>query len=102
MAHGFDPTCRVLSFDPRAHARPAERAYLLWPAWAYHVVAPEAREQTLNFLQRTVLGLCQAGVRTAAEVEELLGVALDLAALLVYQLQSLGLIDDQARLTKEG
>jgi hypothetical protein len=102
MASGFDPRCRVLSFDPRAHVRAGERAYLLWPAWAYHVVAPEAREQTLNFLQKTVLGLCQAGVRTAREVEELLRVALDLAALLLHQLQTLGLIDEQARLTKQG
>jgi hypothetical protein len=102
MASGFDPSCRVLSFDPRAHVRAGERAYLLWPAWAYHVVAPEAREQSLNFLQKTVLGLCQAGVRTAREVEELLGVALDLAALLLYQLQTLGFIDEQARLTKQG
>lgn len=101
MASGFDPTCRVISYDPRPQ-RAAQRAFVLWPAWVYKVIAPEARERQLNFLQRTVLALCHAGVRTAREVEDLLGIALDLAALLFVQLQGLGLIDEEARLTEKG
>jgi hypothetical protein len=47
--------------NPRPYADPKElrqRRYLLWPVFAWRVVAPEPRERRLSLLEKHVLGLC--------------------------------------------
>ncbi|KFA90323.1 hypothetical protein Q664_29365 [Archangium violaceum Cb vi76] len=92
----------VLYFRPRAHARWRERRYVLWPAWAYRVVAPEVRERQLNVLQKAVLGMFRAGVTTPEGISTRLHLHADLMAFIAGEILEKGLIDHQGLPTKLG
>ena len=102
MAFGFARESPVLSFGPRHHARWRDRRFLLWPAWAYRVVAPRIRQRRLNMLQRAVLGLCHAGLRRPDTLAEHLSIHPDLAAFIVKELGELGHLDTNGLPTSEG
>jgi hypothetical protein len=60
----------VLSYGPKAehdHDR-SNRVYLVWPAAAWRVVAPQPTERHLNLLQKAVLGFCRSASYPAAEI----------------------------------
>ena len=51
MATSFGPETPVLSYGPRGHANPGgrnDRVWMLWPAWAFRVIAPEFRRRPLQ------------------------------------------------------
>lgn len=102
MAFGFSREDPVLNFGPRAHVRPSGREYLLWPAWAYRIVAPKVRERQLNMFQRAVLGLCRAGVTRAESIGQKLTIHMDLAIFILCELTSLGCLNDDGHPTKHG
>lgn len=105
MDVSFGPETPVLWYAPRAHANPGprnERVYLLWPAWAHRVLAPEVRRRTLNPLALTVLRLYHAARLTAAEVAVHLGVRWELAAYVTADLQGSGYLDDNWAVTERG
>ena len=102
MAFNFTPEKPVLNFGPRHHARWGSRQFLLWPAWAYRVVAPRVRRRNLNVLQRAVMGLCQAGLTQSAALAEHLSVHTDLAAFIVKELSDLGHLDADGLPTRQG
>jgi hypothetical protein len=102
MAFNFTPERQALNFAPRSHARWSSRQFVLWPAWAYRVVAPRVRQQKLNVLQRATMGLCRAGLYRVASIAEHLSVHADLAAFLVSELRDLGYLDQHGGLTELG
>ncbi|MBP8197905.1 MAG: hypothetical protein KAX64_05030, partial [Chromatiaceae bacterium] len=90
MDASFVPEAQVLWYAPRSHAKPGprnDRGYLLWPAWAHRVMAPEVRERLLNPLALAVLGLLAASRLTAKEVANHLAIHQELAAYVVADLQ---------------
>ena len=105
MARSFGPETAVLSYRPRAHVHPGgrnDRAWLLWPSWAFRVVAPEFRKRRINVLQQAVLGVLQGSRLNAAELGERLGVHPELAAFVVGELQIQGRVDGDWNITERG
>lgn len=102
MASKFTPDTLVLNFSPHSHGRWSSREFLLWPTWAYRVVAPRIRERKLNVLQRAVMGLCRAGVSRAEAIADHLSVHADLAALIVSELGEAGYLDRRGLPTQGG
>ena len=105
MAPSFRRDTPVLLFSPRSHANPGpfrDRAYTLWPALAYRVVAPRVAEHQIDILQKAVLGLCRAGQTRADDIGALLHLSGDLVVHILKQLLALTLIDSQGNLTTEG
>ncbi|MDF1552527.1 MAG: hypothetical protein P1P84_05660 [Deferrisomatales bacterium] len=102
MAFNFTPERPALNFGPRHHARWSSRQFLLWPAWAYRVVAPRVRQRKLNLLQRAVMGLCRVGVRRADVIADHLSVHTDLAAFIITELRDLGHLDEHGLPTEGG
>ena len=105
MAASFGPETPVLSYGPRAHANPGprnDRVWVLWPAWAFRVIAPEFRRRPFNALQKAVLGVLRASRLTAAELGQRLGIHPELAAFVVTELQSQGRVDDEWAVTGRG
>ena len=105
MAMSFGTDTPVLSYGPRAHADPGgrnDREWLLWPARAFRVVAPELRSRDVNLLQKAVLGVLRASRLTAVELGHRLGVYPELAAFVVTELQTQGRVDDAWTVTGRG
>lgn len=105
MAPSFGTETPVLSYGPRAHAYPGgrnDRAWVLWPAWAYRVVVPEFRRRRINVLQKAVLGVLRASRLTAVELGERLGVHPELAAFVVAELQTQSRVDQEWAVTQRG
>lgn len=102
MAFNFTPERPALNFGPRHHARSSSRQFLLWPAWAYRVVAPRVRQRKLNVLQRAIMGLCRAGVPRVDSIAEHLSVHTDLVAFILSELGDLGYLDQHGLPTEHG
>ena len=105
MAASFGPEAPILSYGPRAHANPGprnDRVWVLWPAWAFRVIAPELRRRPFNALQKAVLGVLRASRLTAAELGARLGVNPELAAFVVTELQNQGRVDEKWAVTGRG
>ncbi len=102
MAALFQRDDPILLFRLRPDPRAGDRRYLLWPAWAWRVVAPEVRDRQLNVLQKAVLSLSQAGVVTAERVSRTLCLELDLAAFIASELLQHKWTDSKGQITPEG
>lgn len=102
MASNFTPERPALNFGPRPHARWSVCKFLLWPAWAYRVVAPRVRQRRLNVLQRAIMGLCRTSVHRADAIARHLSVHEDLAAFILSELVDLGYLDQHGSLTEHG
>jgi hypothetical protein len=94
----------VLFYRPTPHTKddPSKRSWLLWPAWAFRVIAPEPRARTLNALQKAVLGVLQASKLTAQELAKRLCIDPELSAFVAVELQERGFLDVAWGLTPEG
>ncbi|MFH1882319.1 MAG: hypothetical protein ABIL62_06370 [Planctomycetota bacterium] len=102
MVPKFTPETLILNFGPRSHVRWSSREFLLWPTWAYRVVAPRIRERKLNVLQRAVMGLCRAGIYRAETIADHLSVHADLAAFIFTELSEAGYLDRRGLPTQNG
>lgn len=94
-----------LHYELRAHANPgawADREWLLWPAWAYRVVAPAVRPRRLNVLQKAVLAILTASRLTAQEISERLAIHPELAAFVITELQAQGHVAEDGSVTDWG
>lgn len=76
--------------------------WVLWPVFAWRVVAPVPKERKLNLFQRAVLGLARAKVTAIALVADRLLIAPDLAGLVVLELQNMALLDHAGDPTPRG
>jgi hypothetical protein len=93
----------VLHLDPEWEGQECRaRKFLLWPAFAYRVLAPEPRRRSLNLLQRHVLNLCRAGVTRPRDIADLLDLHPHLAASILEDLHGRGILDADNRLTRSG
>lgn len=103
MAYDFGPeSTLVLRYDPWEHRRAEHRQDLLWPAYAYRVLAPEVRERQLNVFQKAILGMCQGEKTDPADVGRLLQLDPDLVSLVLVELQDLRFLDQNLRVTADG
>lgn len=105
MASLFNSETSVLYFKPRAHVHPGgrnSREYLLWPAWAYRIVAPMSSERRINFIEKAVLGFCRAGIIRASEIADRIHIHTDLSAYIMKGLQEKNYIRDDGLPTKRG
>src|SRR5690349_7463447 len=104
MALLFRRETPVLHFGPRLpkDMRWSERRFVLWPALMYRVVAPEVRDRQLNVLQKTVLGMCRAGVTTVDRIGARLHIHPDLAELVALELHRRGLLGTNGLPTDKG
>jgi hypothetical protein len=104
MAFAFRSDVPILDLGPRPHERIpiGEREYVLWPALAYRVVAPDNNANELNFLQHAVLGLCGAGCRSAELIANHLHIHPQLALLILEELQLRALIDRDGKTGRNG
>ena len=102
MAASFDKTCAIVDLKPTAkplsYAR--GRQWLLWPVWAYRVIAPRPAPERLNLFQRSVLSLCRAGIVHADEISDRLDLGSELSAYILNQLEGMGLLDRHRELTE--
>lgn len=98
----FQPSATVLNFGPRHHARWEARQDVLWPAWAYRVVAPKIQPRKLNLIERTILRLAQAGMIRVEEIADLMTLHLDLVSLVHGELKDRALLDAFGLPTEDG
>jgi hypothetical protein len=76
--------------------------WVLWPVFAWRVVAPVPKDRKLNLFQRAVLGLARARVTAIVDVANRLLIAPDLAGLVVLELQNMALLDHAGEATARG
>ena len=101
MAASFNKTCAIVDLSPTPKPLSAKgRQWILWPVWAYRVIAPQPVSERLNLFQRTVLSLCRAGVIRAGEISDRLDLRSELAAYILNQLEGMGLLDRRKQLTE--
>ena len=76
--------------------------WVLWPVFAWRVVAPVPLPRKLNVFQRAVLGLARAGIRRLTDVADRLLIAPDLAGVVALELQNMGMLEHDGAPTKRG
>ena len=93
MVSSFSRETPILHLRLRPHTQhTATRAYILWPAWMYRVVAPRARRRDLDLFQKAILKLCQTGMRQASDIGDKLRIHGDLVDFIIERLQEKNLI----------
>jgi hypothetical protein len=105
MVLKFTGETPVLNFGarkPKSQTKMGAREFLLWPAWAYRVVAPIAKTRPLNIFQRAVMGLCRAGQNDSKIIGEKLAIHSDLAAFVLVELIDGGLLNRDGFPTDKG
>lgn len=106
MAPSFNPTdTPILWYGPKAHTNPGrrnDRCYLLWPAWAHRVMAPQIQPRKLNLLATAILRIYRASRLTAVEIGKHLGIEQELAAYVIVELQGAGYLSDDYQVTQSG
>ncbi len=98
----FSADSAVLRFRLRFLEEAVQWRWLLWPVWAWRVVAPRPQARKLNIFQRAALGLCLAGTRRAEDIAARLGIGVDLAAFIVVELGGIGFLDALGAPTERG
>ena len=102
MEFNLSPESPVLYYGPKAHTRFSSRRYILWPAWAYRVIAPFVKHRKINVLQKAVMGLLLAGVHQADSIAENLAIHKDLVQFIFSELMNLGFMNSKGELTDKG
>jgi hypothetical protein len=97
LAFEKDTPVLRLNYGKDPHVR-----WVLWPVFAWRVVAPVPKERKLNLFQRAVLGLARAKVTAIVDVADRLLIAPDLAGLVVLELQNMALLDHAGEPTARG
>ena len=98
-SQAFTRDSDVLRF--RAPKDPLSR-WVLWPVFAWKVVAPRPREREINLFQRAILGLARAGVVQLDEVADRLQITRDLVGVVANELRNLGMTNHEWRPTDRG
>jgi len=102
MELSFSTENPVLNYGPRPHKRFKSNRFILWPAWAYRVIAPDVKQRKINFLQKAVMGLCNAGVYQADSIAENMAIHRDLVAFIFSELMNDGFMNSNGELTHKG
>ena len=76
---------------------------LLLPVWIWKVLAPIPQHKKINFFQRTILGLVDAGQKDPVQIAEWMGVEKDLVLLIIAnELKQNEWIDNHTKITEKG
>jgi hypothetical protein len=102
MEFNLNSDIPALFYRPRAHKKPKSRRYILWPSWAYRVIAPNVQQRKINILQKAVMGLLFARVSNAESIAESLAIHKDLVLFIISELNNHGYLDSKAILTQKG
>lgn len=102
MVRTFPRNAAVVDYGPRSHVKWATRERILWPTWAYRVVAPQVRPRRLNIFEQTVLRLGQAGVFRSGDIAELMSLHPDLIDLIHADLRMRSYLDENGVPTEQG
>lgn len=102
MALSFTREDMVLYFNPKSHVRYRSREFVLWPAWAYRVVAPEVTERKLNLFQKAILGMCRVGLTERDVLASKLSLHPELISVIMHELYGRGFLTPQGEPTKQG
>lgn len=76
--------------------------WVLWPIYAWRIVAPVPKDRKLNVFQRAVLGLARAGIMRIGDITDRLLIAPDLAGLVIVELEQMSLLDISGKPTQRG
>ena len=98
----FNRELQVLYYPLWGHEKPASSQYILWPAWAYRVVAPKVSRGNFNILQKAVFGLCRTGITRAEEIGDKLDLHSELSAFILKELMETGYIDENGNPSSRG
>lgn len=105
MASDFLPDrTPVLNYRPRSPVRYRDRSqlYILWPTYAYRVLAPQPFNSVANPFQRAVLGFFHMGVTRPEQISSELRLHPDLIVLIEGELVGMGLLGRDHALTQKG
>lgn len=80
----------------------SSQRFILIPALAYKVSAPEKKSTELNALQKVVLRFFLAGEYRRGEISKRLNIHEEFAAFIINELQKKGLIDLKGAITENG
>jgi hypothetical protein len=93
---------RFLSYYPQKLPNQNDMPLLL-PVWIWKVLAPIPQHQKINFFQRTILGLIDAGQKDAVQIAEWMGVEKELILLIIAtELKPNEWIDSHTTITIKG
>ena len=103
--YGFESDVPTLWMDAQAPQSAVADKHILWPVWAYTVLAPRVAprpEDRLDVFQEAVLRLLRADVRDPGEIASLLHLDRRLVAYIRVGLHDDHLCDDRGVLTERG
>ena len=104
MGYEFQPeNTPVLLFKLKAHVPYKQPFWLLWPVYAYRVIAPLPLEnKRLNIFQKAVLGFCNIQRPEPAEIGRYLHLDPELMEYILDELHRKDLIDGDYQITPDG
>lgn len=105
MVYAFEADSPVLWMNPRVPPSAVGRTHILWPAWAYTVLAPRVAprpDDRLDVFQEAILRLLRAEVRNEVEIASLLHLDRKLVAYIKAGLREFHLCDDRGVPTDRG
>ena len=94
----------ILFYKPKSHVnyRQGGRRFLLWPVYAYRVLAPKPRPSALNIFQKAVLGFCRTGESKKENIAKILHLDIELVDTVLSELRVSNLINPDFSLTSKG
>ena len=95
----FSSDTPIIRFPYRGYPK---STWLLWPVFVWRIVAPIPKDREINIFQRSVLALARARVDHVAKIADLMQIDVNLAGLIVTELQSRGLLDSWGGVTANG
>lgn len=101
----FAPDAPVLWMQPEPPPSAVSRKFILWPAWAYTVLAPRVAsrpDDRLDVFQEAILRLSRADVRNESEIASFLHLDRRLVAYIKAGLRDRLLCDDHGVTTERG
>lgn len=101
----FEDDAPVLWMEPQEPPSAVEHTIILWPAWAYTVLAPRVvsrPDDRLDVFQEAILRLLRADTRDEREIASSLHLNRKLAAYIKAGLRDLHLCDDRFVITDRG
>jgi hypothetical protein len=94
----------ILFYKPKSHVnyRQGGRRFLLWPVYAYRVLAPKPKSRDLNIFQKAILGFCRTGERKKENIAKTLHLDMELVDTVLGELREANLVNPDFSLTSKG
>jgi len=94
----------VLSYSPWPKPKTVKdgKLFVLWPVFAYKVLAPRPIKKELNLFQKAVLGLCRAGQQDPDSIAKRLHLEREIVKFVLSELRHTGFIAKNNIITTTG